>query len=331
MLPEDGSYCWTAGPEEFELRLDQFLAAKPIGISRARIQNLIAEGKVLVGGMEVKASRRLRPGDVVSVEIPRPSAWRIEPEPVPFEILYEDRFLIVINKPAGVVVHPAAGHWKGTLVQGVLERCKGLSGVGGVERPGVVHRLDKDTSGVMVMAKDDETHLALSAQFKAGLVSKRYLSVVHGRMPAIEGTVNLPIGRHPHRRKEMSVVGEGGRQAVTIWRSIRDFGCGFSLLSVRLKTGRTHQIRVHLAHQGHPVVGDAVYGYGRAKEASLDAWRSGLLPKVSRQMLHSHVLGIRHPAEDRDMEFEAPVPDDIKAFLRALEELEISRNTREKN
>jgi len=323
--PKENRFCWTAGPEDFEIRLDRFLASKPIGISRARIQDLIREGKVLVGDAAVKASRRLRPGDIISIEIPPSSAWKIEPEPVPFEVLYEDGFLIVINKPAGIVVHPGAGHWKGTLVQGVMDHCKGLSGIGGVERPGVVHRLDKDTSGVMIMAKDDKTHLALSAQFKAGQVRKNYLAVVHGKMPSDAGTINLPIGRNPLRRKEMTVVGEGGRNAVTLWRRVRDFLCGFSLLSVRLKTGRTHQIRVHLGHQGHPIVGDAVYGYRRSQEASLDGWRKGLLPRVSRQMLHSHILCIRHPEEERDMEFVAPVPEDMKAFLTALEDLEISR------
>ncbi|RJR24392.1 MAG: RluA family pseudouridine synthase [Desulfobacteraceae bacterium] len=307
------------GDKDWQTRLDQFLSSKPTGLSRTRIQALIKEGMVLVDGALCKPSRRLSPGEVVTARIPHAVPCGLKPEHVIFDVLYEDGHIIVIDKPAGLVVHPAAGHHAGTLVHGVLARCRGLSGIGGVERPGVVHRLDKDTSGVMVMAKDDESHLALSGQFQAGEVKKEYLAIVHGRMEEAKGTVDFAIGRHPRRRKEMSVVLNGGRAALTIWRRLKDFEIGFSLISVTLKTGRTHQIRVHMSHLGHPVVGDAVYGYSRTREASHKAWKDGLLPRVSRQLLHSRSLGIRHPASGRYMEFEAPVPDDMEVILKALD------------
>lgn len=310
-------HCWTAGEDDWDERLDRFLASKETGLSRARIQSLIREGKVLVGGRPAKAAQRLKSGDSVSITIPQAVPWRIEAEPVPFDVLYEDSRIIVINKPPGVVVHPGAGHLRGTLVQGVLARCGGLSVIGGVERPGIVHRLDKDTSGVMVMAKDDETHMALSRQFKEGLVRKQYLAFVHGLVPEKGGRVDLPIGRNPIRRTEMAVVKEGGRAALTIWRAVRRFNPGFSLVSAVIKTGRTHQIRVHLSHIGHPVVGDATYGHRRNREADLKAWKEGNLPKVSRQLLHSALLGITHGGAY--MEFEAPMPEDMKEFLCAID------------
>jgi 23S rRNA pseudouridine1911/1915/1917 synthase len=310
-------HCWTAGEDDWDERLDRFLASKETGLSRARIQTLIREGKVLVEGRPAKAAQRLKSGDSVSITIPQAVPWRIEAEPVNFEVIYEDSRIIVINKPPGVVVHPGAGHLRGTLVQGVLARCGGLSGIGGIERPGIVHRLDKDTSGVMVMAKDDEAHMSLSSQFRAGLVKKQYMAVVHGLVAEKGGSVNLPIGRNPIRRTEMAVVKEGGRTALTVWKAVRRFELGFSLVSAVIKTGRTHQIRVHLSHIGHPVVGDATYGYGPNREAGLQAWKEGRLPKVSRQLLHSALLGITH--RDVYMEFSAPMPEDMKAFLDALE------------
>jgi 23S rRNA pseudouridine1911/1915/1917 synthase len=232
---------------------------------------------------------------------------------------------MVLDKPPGVVVHPAPGHPTGTLVHGILKHCTDLSGIGGVARPGIVHRLDKNTSGLMVVAKRDFIHASLAAQFKAGDVKKEYLALVHGRVIPATGQIDLPIGRHPVRRKEMAVRPSGGKSALTLWTTLRHYGSGFSLLSVTIRTGRTHQIRVHLSHLGYPVVGDPVYGRGKKGWKRFPPFQEGFLPNTERQMLHARRLGFKHPEQGSDVEFEAPLPEDMKMLLHRLESWEFGR------
>jgi 23S rRNA pseudouridine1911/1915/1917 synthase len=286
-------------------RLDTFLA-RVSGLSRARVQRLMEGGFVLVDGNPEKPRRRLAAGQRIEVRIPDPTPLALTPEPIPLHILHEDADLIVLNKPPGLVVHPGAGQSSGTLVHALLAHCERLPGIGGVERPGIVHRLDRDTSGVLVVAKTELAQQALSQQFKARQVEKRYLALVHGEMAAGAGRIEAPIGRREHDRKRMGVRREGGREARTRFRVLRRLP-GMTLVGVDLETGRTHQIRVHLAHIHHPVVGDQVYG-GRQerREAALrERW-------VSRQMLHAWRLGFRHPRTGIWQEFTAPIPEDFR-------------------
>jgi len=301
-----------------DIRLDVFLSMNEPGLSRSRIQSLIKEGNVKVNENLSKPSQRLKCGDRVDISVPPPSAVNLVPQDVNFSVIYEDRSLIVVSKPAGVVVHPAPGHSEGTLVHGLLKHCKDLSGIGGELRPGIVHRLDKDTSGLLVAAKNDRAHLSLARQFKSGEVKKEYAAIVHGRMKTNVGEVNLPIGRHPVNRKKMTVVSKGGRQSITRWQKVEEFEAGFSFLSILLKTGRTHQIRVHMSHIGHPLAGDSVYGHG------LSWWKRNcpagklLSCQAQRQMLHSFHLGFTHPENNTFMEFESPLPQDMVELLEAL-------------
>ena len=304
-----------------EERLDLFLYSRSDGLSRSRIQSLIRSGDIKVNTLPSKPSYKVKPGDEVFLVIPPPAPQVLEPEEIEFQVLYEDSSIIVVNKPPGLVVHPAPGHNKGTLVHGLLQYCRDLSGIGGVLRPGIVHRLDKDTSGLMVVAKDDQAHSSLSGQFKSGEVKKRYVALVHGRIKEDKGEIDLPIGRHPKKRKEMAIATTGGRRALTLWRKIEDLESGFSLLSVVIKTGRTHQIRVHLSHLGHPVVGDPVYGYGRRWWKGHAGLANGKPVPVKRQMLHAEKLGFIHPVKDSYLEFDAPIPDDMRFALMALKGL----------
>lgn len=300
-----------------EIRVDLFLARCFETLSRSRIQILAKEGRITVNGRPCKANTRLKRGDEISVAIPPAKPLDLQPEPVVFSLLYEDDALLVVDKPAGLVVHPAAGHWSGTLVHGLLHHCGTLSGIGGVERPGIVHRLDKDTSGLVVVAKSDTAHASLATQFQSGDVSKIYRAVVHGRMREARGEIVEPIGRHPVDRKRMAVVPDG-RHARTLWDKEEDLPGGLSLLRVTLMTGRTHQIRVHLAYVGHPVAGDSVYGHGPAWWARQ---REGLFREVpcpSRQMLHAWRLGFLHPVSRRPMAFEAPLPEDMALLIEDL-------------
>jgi len=299
-------------------RLDLFLASKTPDLTRSRIQNLIRDGLVQVNGRPRKPGYRLRAGDQVLFTVPPPRAYRIEPEPVDFSILFEDSSLLVLNKPPGLVVHPAPGHPSGTLVHGLLARCRDLSGIGGTLRPGIVHRLDKDTSGLIVVAKNDVVHCRLSNQFSEGLVKKQYLALVIGCPDRSQGTIEVAISRHPKRRKEMAPVPTGGRQALTYWEKIRNFGEFYSLLRVSPKTGRTHQIRVHLAHLGYPIAGDTVYGKGRERRRKRISDRKDM-PPIRRQMLHAHILGFHHPESGRYCQFEAPLPPDMKEILTSLD------------
>jgi 23S rRNA pseudouridine1911/1915/1917 synthase len=294
----------TAGPEVRGRRLDVFLFEQGLFPSRAQAQKAVAAGRVTVNGVRVKAGYRLRPKDRVSVHLEPPEPSVLVPEDIPLEVVYEDSDLLVINKPQGLVVHPAPGHPRGTLVNALLRRCPDLSGIGGSLRPGVVHRLDKDTSGLMVVAKNDFTHLELARQLQERTLRRVYLALVHGR-PPLTGTVRAPVGRHQRDRKKMAVRTEGGKEAVTHYR-VREYFPDYALLEVSLETGRTHQIRVHLASLGHPVVGDPLYGRRRPP-----------LP-VPGQLLHACRLAFRHPRNGERLEFTAPLPPAFEEVLRHL-------------
>jgi 23S rRNA pseudouridine1911/1915/1917 synthase len=311
-------FFWEIPEDSRNTRLDRFLSSRPVSLSRSRIQALIKGENVKVNGGPAKASYRLRQGDRVSLSVPPPVKHELRPETVDFEIIHEDASLLVINKPSGLVVHPAPGHPTGTLVHGLLKHCKDLSGIGGVLRPGVVHRLDKDTSGLLVVAKNDRVHSHLSRQFKSGEVKKQYTTLVCGLVKGKRGKIDLPLARHPKKRKEIAVALSGGKRALTLWEKTREFQGGFTLLSVILKTGRTHQIRVHLSHMGHPIAGDPVYGYGRNWWKRHPLVRKGILPPIGRQMLHSRLLGFVHPALNRYLEFEAPLARDMERVLNSL-------------
>ncbi len=290
-------------------RLDQFLAAAHPAISRSRWKQLIEAGHVVLNGAPVrKPNTALAPGDALVCTLPDPEPAGLVPAAIPLDILHEDADLVVLNKPAGLVVHPAPGHAAGTLVNALLHHCADLQGIGGELRPGIVHRLDKDTSGVLVVAKNEPTHAALVAQFAAHTVEKEYLALVWGAPAKKSGTVDLPIGRHPVHRQKMAVTAKG-RTAVTRYE-ILAAGPRAALLRVRIETGRTHQIRVHLARLGHPVVGDTTYGRARP----------GLPPGlvIPRQMLHAHRLRFTHPRSGRSLEFTAPPPPDFAAAQKIL-------------
>jgi len=306
-----------------DCRLDVFLCHRAIGLSRSRIQSLIKEGQAKVNGRPSKPSHRLKAGDQILLTIPPPKKLVLAPDDVQFDVVHEDDSLIVLSKPAGVVVHPAPGHSTRTLVHGLLKHCKDLSGIGGALRPGIVHRLDKNTSGLMVAAKNDQAHASLSGQFKAGSVKKEYHALVHGHLDGEEGEIALPIARHPVRRKEMAVVVSGGKTALSLWRKVMEFQSGFSFLSVTLKTGRTHQIRVHLSHIGHPVAGDPVYGFRRDRRKKPATGQADLLPAFARQMLHASRLGFIHPVTQSYVEFESPLPTDMNDALEQLKWLDM--------
>lgn len=309
-------FSFSIQPHEAGQRLDALVAFRIIDLSRSLAAKLIARGFIRVNTTPRKAGYRVKPGDVVSGQIPAAEPAACIPEPVDFGILYEDQALIVVNKPPGLVVHPAAGHHSGTLVHGLVHHCPDLQGVGGERRPGIVHRLDKDTSGILLVAKNQAAHVHLSRQFKTRSIQKTYLAIVRGEMPAESGAVSLPIGRHPVDRKKMSTRSRRSRTAETRWRLRRAFQ-GASLLEVALKTGRTHQIRVHLAAIGHGILGDPLYGKGRlgGRWGPLSNWAA---PSPSRQMLHAWRIGFQHPATNIPLAFEAPLPRDMVETLRRL-------------
>ncbi|NQT91264.1 MAG: RluA family pseudouridine synthase [Lentisphaerae bacterium] len=299
----------TPADSDSGIRLDVFLSRHVPEMSRSRLQSLIRDGHVTVDGGQARPHDKVRKGMQVLVRKPEPRPSGLHPEDIPIDALFEDTDVIVINKEAGLVVHPAAGHDSGTLVHGLLHRCPDLAGVGGEIRLGIVHRLDKDTSGVMVVAKNDEALRKLAEQFKEGSVHKEYLALVWGAPVPPAGTVKTLIGRSRHDRKKMSANPPRGREAVTEYATEKTWpGC--SLLRVRIRTGRTHQIRVHLTHLGHPVVGDKQYGRrGRASGG----------PRASRQMLHAETLGFTHPRTGERVRFAAPVPADMAAVLEELD------------
>ncbi len=299
-------------------RLDQVLAELMAPqLSRAQVQRLIKQGRVTLEGRPARAATKVSPGQAISLIVPEPEPLELAPEPMDLEVLHEDPELIVINKPPGLVVHPAAGHASGTLVNGLLALCGDLAGIGGKLRPGIVHRLDKDTSGALVAAKSDLAHRGLVAAFAAGRVDKTYLALVHGA-PPLTGQAQSDIGRHPVDRKRMSSRARHGKAASTAWRVTRRFGDQASLLRVKIATGRTHQIRVHLSEAGFPVCGDRAYG-GRRARAGLTGAAGAALKAAGRQMLHAVELGFDHPVSGQRLELTAPLPPDFRAVLRALE------------
>ena len=297
------------------LRLDVFLPQRDGTLSRSQARRLIDDGDTLVDGKPAKASHRLRPGERVTLRLPLPRPSGIVPEAIPLAILYEDEAILVLDKPAGMVVHPAAGNYSGTLVNALQHHCRSLSGIGGVMRPGIVHRLDKGTSGLMVVAKTDEAHRGLAEQFKRRLVSKRYTALVYGDFREDEGVVDAPVGRHPVERKRMSTASRRGKAALTRWKVLERFGA-FTLLEVRIETGRTHQIRVHLGTLGRPVVGDAVYG-GPRRAAGMPALQA-VLKRITRQALHASRLSFHHPVTGQEMTFESPLPADMAEVIDFL-------------
>jgi len=299
-------------------RLDAALA-RHSGLSRASAQRLIAAGRVRVDGRPAKASHRLRAGEAVEYELPEPEPAQpaLTSEAIPLDVVYEDAHLMVINKPAGLVVHPGAGRRTFTLVHALLHHAPELAAVGAEGRPGLVHRLDKDTSGLLVVAKTATAHLGLARQFKQGGVRKLYLALVLGEPGRESGRIEAPIGRH-HALRQRMAVREGGRAAVTEWRVRERFGGCCALVEFRLLTGRTHQIRVHAARLGHPVAGDALYGGRRYASLRGAAALREAVSRSPRQMLHAWRLGFQHPVSGQTLEFEAPLPEDFAAVLSAL-------------
>ena len=308
-------------------RLDRFIDAQypttyhsTRQLSRTYIQQLIRDGAVTVNGKLSKPGYKLRKGDLIVLSLPDPEPLAaIPPESVPLNVIHEDSSLIVINKPAGMLVHPASGVYSGTLVNALLGHCEDLSGIGGTERPGIVHRLDKDTSGVLVAAKTDYAHRTLSAQFEAHTTTRSYLAAVCGVPQPGTGTIDEQIARSHRDRRKMSVVKTNGRHAVTHYRVLEVYE-GFSLLQLTLETGRLHQIRVHLSFLGYPVAGDAVHGGGRGRALSAApsiAVRQALI-KLNRQSLHAETLGFTHPETNERLEFFAPMPSDMRQVIDAL-------------
>lgn len=310
-----------ATADDAGLRLDVWLHRKLPDLSRARLQALIRDGHVSVAGRTLTPHHKVSAGLRAEVQIPPPCPARPLPEPIDIDILHEDEAVLILNKPAGLVVHPAAGHPTGTLVNALLHHCRDLQGIGGEKRPGIVHRLDKDTSGVMVVAKHERALHALVEQFRQGSVRKEYLALVAGQPRPGTGRIETLIGRSRRDRKKMSASPTSGRTAVTHYRMIEPLGEA-SLLEVRIQTGRTHQIRVHMAHIGHPVIGDRQYGRGAAlpclRKTRAAAGHGGAPPAVPRQMLHSAVLGITHPCTGQHLVCRAPLPGDMRALLDGL-------------
>lgn len=295
----------TVPPEMAESRLDSFLSGW-LQQSRSAVQGWIEQGAVLVDGRSRPKNYRLRGGEAVRVEIPQAVPYAAQPEAIPLDIVYEDSDLLVVNKPKGMVVHPAAGNYTGTLVNALLAHCgDSLSGIGGVLRPGIVHRIDKDTSGLLIVAKNDFAHQGLAEQIKSHSFTREYEAVVVGHLRDAAGTVDAPIGRHPTDRKKMTVTAKNSKPAVTHYTVLAEYP-GYSHLRLRLETGRTHQIRVHMAYLGHPVAGDTVYG-GARQPAELHG-----------QCLHAGHIGFVHPRDGRWLEFESPLPAYFTAFLQKI-------------
>ena len=296
-----------AAPENAGQRLDSFLAAHLDGISRSAAARLLEEGCVLCDGRVPGKSLRLTGGEEISVTLPQPEDTELIPQDIPLDVVYEDADVIVINKPTGLVVHPAPGHPDGTLVNALLYHCgDSLSGIGGEKRPGIVHRIDRDTSGLIIAAKNDRAHQALAAQLADHTLARTYECLVTGNLREEGGTVDAPIGRHPTDRKKMAVTEKNSRRAVTHWEVIARYP-GVTHVRCRLETGRTHQIRVHMAYLGHPILGDTVYG---AKKA---------VPGLTGQCLHAVGLRFLHPSTGEAVELSCPLPEEFQAYLRKLE------------
>ncbi len=287
-------------------RIDKIICGAVDGLSRSAVQKIIDEGAVSVGGVIISKNYKVRSGDMIKVVIPEAKELEVVAEAIPLDIRYEDSDLLVVNKPKGMVVHPAAGNYNGTLVNALLHHCKGsLSGINGVIRPGIVHRIDKDTSGLLIVAKNDLAHISLAEQIKVHSFTREYQSVVYGRMKTESGTVDAPIGRHPVDRKKMAVTQKNSKNAVTHYSVINEYR-DFTHLRLRLETGRTHQIRVHMSYIGHPVAGDAVYGPKKVIEY------------LSGQCLHAGLIGFRHPRTNEYIEIKSELPEYFTDFLRRI-------------
>ena len=296
--------CETSG-----VRLDKFISDANIDLSRSAAVNLIENGAVLVNDSVVSKKYKLSQGDIVVVNVPDPTPYEAKAENIPLDIVYEDEYLLVVNKPKGMVVHPAAGNYDGTLVNALLYHCgDSLSGINGILRPGIVHRIDKDTSGLLIVAKNDFSHRSLAEQIKEHSFTREYESIVFGNLKNDEGTVDAPIGRNPKDRKKMCVTDKNSKNAVTHYEVLEEFS-GYSFVRLKLETGRTHQIRVHMAYLGHPVAGDPLYG-------SKD--RFGML---RGQCLHAGLIGFTHPTTGERIRLEAPLPEYFTNFLRRIKQL----------
>ena len=319
-LPDDTLSASPDAPKAFQFtatlqnqgqRLDRYLSDQPqlSALTRSMLQGLIKDEQILINGLARKSGYRIHAGDHVSVVIPPIAPSTLVPEQVPFEILFEDEDLVVLSKPPGIVVHPACGHQSGTLVHGLLHHCDNLSGISGEERPGIVHRLDKDTSGAMVVAKNDLTHHGLIEQFKARTITKQYRAILSGHLAPSAGRVDSPIGRHPIHRKKMATRPQNGREAITNWKILAEFDAPYTFVDLGLETGRTHQIRVHMASLGHPVAGDTLYGKVSSQDKDLG---------ICRQCLHSYALSFTHPRNGTSIHCVAPVWPDMTAILDKL-------------
>ena len=297
---------YAVSPEDNGARLDAFIRAAQPELSRSQAQKLIDERMVTVNGMLQSKNYKLKAGDIVSVTIPKPVSLDVVPEATPLDIVYEDADVIVVNKPKGMVVHPAAGNYSGTLVNALLFHCgDSLSGINGVARPGIVHRIDKDTSGLLMVAKNDYAHNFLAHQIKEHSFLREYEAVIYGTLKDDEGTINAPIGRHPVHRKKMAVTEKNSKNAVTHYRVIARYN-GFTHIRVKLETGRTHQIRVHMAYIGHPVAGDELYGPVK------------VIKELQGQCLHARCLGFVHPVTKEWLQFETELPEYFTAFLSKI-------------
>jgi 23S rRNA pseudouridine1911/1915/1917 synthase len=298
-------------------RLDQFLSEANLNLTRSQAKNLIEKHLIFLNQKPTKPSAHVRAADTVSGSLPEPEPLSLEAEPLPLTILYEDPSIIVIDKPPGMVVHPAYGNPSGTLVNALLYHCEDLAGINGVLRPGIVHRLDKDTSGVMVVAKDDGAFHDLIKQFKNRTVKKVYSAIVYGRMSQDEGLIDSAVGRHPTERKRMSTRTKRGREAITRWKKLEEFD-GCTLLEIFPQTGRTHQIRVHLSSVGHPVLGDPLYGRKGKLGAIHDPVLNECARRMNRQALHAQRLEFTHPRTGERVQFVSPIPQDMKELLECL-------------
>ncbi|HZG88238.1 RluA family pseudouridine synthase [Paenibacillus sp.] len=309
MIPstdEFEAFALEIGEDEAGERIDKMLAEALEDVSRSQLQDWVRDGHVTVNGAAVKPNYKLSVGDEVVVRPPEPELTELVPEPIPLDVKYEDSDVIVVNKPRGMVVHPAVGHRSGTLVNALMYHCKDLSGINGEIRPGIVHRIDKDTSGLLMAAKNDVAHNSLAAQLKEHSVTRRYVAVVHGVLQHDQGTIDAPIGRDPQDRKLFTVTDRGGKHAVTHFVVLERFA-EHTVVELMLETGRTHQIRVHMKFIGHPLVGDPVYGRSRTRTMN-----------VPGQALHAAVLGFTHPRTGERLTFEAPIPDEMQEFIEHL-------------
>lgn len=297
-------YDWTVDPTDANERIDKFITLQNEDWSRSQVQAWVKEGRVTVNGEPIKNNYKLQAEDEVTLRVPPPKEMAIQPEEMSLDIVYEDSDVVVVNKPRGLVVHPAPGHYSGTLVNGLLAHCKDLSGINGVLRPGIVHRIDKDTSGLLMVAKNDKAHMRLAEQLKAHTVNRKYVALVHGVIPHEMGTIEAPIGRDPKNRQQMAVVFENSKPAVTHFIVLERFK-EYTMVELKLETGRTHQIRVHMKYIDYPLAGDPKYGPKNTLE-------------LDGQALHAKTLGFIHPRTGEQLEFEAPMPKEMLDVIEVL-------------